>query len=137
MLLGSAIVICAAGIMFTSGQFENRPDLRGLQDTIGTIVIIVVVLSLLYYLLVIAVDLSSAGGQKSCVNFIVSKLGSRDKNAEIAKKIDLEGGQPRSKRLNSLSDSKFSPRLQIQLATLAFTNGGSRCTCGRKIGSKQ
>ena len=93
VLLGSAIVICAAGIMFTSGQFENRPDLRGLQDTIGTIVIIVVVLSLLYYLLVIAVELSSAGGQKSCVNSIVSKLGSRDKNAEIAKKIDLEGGE--------------------------------------------
>eukprot|EP00946_MAST-07B_sp_MAST-7B-sp1_P001358 g1358.t1 len=94
VLIGTAIVVCAAGIMFTSGRFENRPDLQWQQDLIGTAVVILVVVSLLYYLIIVFVELVGAGGQKALAKSIMSKLGRRDKNAEIAKKLDdkIEGG---------------------------------------------
>ena len=51
VMLGSAICVCATGIMFTSGNFEGRPDLQVQRDLIAFAIILVVIVSRTEYLL--------------------------------------------------------------------------------------
>ena len=51
VMLGSAICVCATGIMFTSGNFVGRPDLQVQRDLIAFAIILVVIVSRTEYLL--------------------------------------------------------------------------------------
>ena len=51
VMLGSAICVCATGIMFTSGNFVGRPDLQVQRDLIAIAIILVVIVSRTEYLL--------------------------------------------------------------------------------------
>lgn len=57
LLLGCAIVVCAAGIMFTSGHFLNRPDLEWQAITLQVTVLVTILFSLFYYGLVVIFEL--------------------------------------------------------------------------------
>ena len=46
MLLGAAILVCLAGIMFESGRFEGRPDLEYQRDIITYCTFLVIGFSL-------------------------------------------------------------------------------------------
>ena len=86
VLLGVAIVICAAGIMFTSGQFDSSDESSKVsQDVIGTVVVLLIAVSILYYLLVVFVEVMGGTG---CAKHLVGKLGRRDKAMEITKKLE-------------------------------------------------
>ena len=52
VLLGCAILVCLAGIMFESGKFTTSSEAAYQQDVVAIIAILVVVFSLVYYVLV-------------------------------------------------------------------------------------
>ncbi len=86
ILLGCAIVVCAAGIMFTTGKFDDDRQVWQ-QDLIGTVVVIIITLSLIYYFVVVIAELCGDEEQCGCVHFLVKCFGSQDKNAKLLEKV--------------------------------------------------
>jgi hypothetical protein len=77
LLLGCSIFICAAGIMFVSGQFDNRPDLAYQSVILQIAVLCVIVFSLVYYGMVVLFELFDTSNWKyfnKCMKFFASKL---------------------------------------------------------------
>ena len=84
VLLGCAIVVCASGIMFTTGQFDDaRTDTLWQRDLIGTVVMLIVGMSLLYYFIVVISELCSDEKGCGCINKLVKCFGRTDRNAKI------------------------------------------------------
>ena len=81
-MLGSAIFVCATGIMFTSGNFQNRPDLQWQSDLIAFLVIFAVCFSMLYLLAALMGEIFS-DGRNPCVNMLIA-LFSRTKDRLIS-----------------------------------------------------
>ena len=63
VMLGSAICVCSTGIMFTSGNFVDRPDLQ-LRDLITFAIIIIVIASLCYLTLALLAEIFGDGKSK-------------------------------------------------------------------------
>ena len=61
-MIGSAICVCATGIMFTSGNFQNRPDLEWQSSIISIMVIALVILSLCYLAIALVSEFTSGSG---------------------------------------------------------------------------
>jgi hypothetical protein len=58
-MIGSAICVCATGIMFTSGNFQNRPDLEWQSSIISVLVIALVIFSLCYLAIALMSEFTS------------------------------------------------------------------------------
>jgi len=57
VLLASSILICLGGVMFSSGRFDDRPDIVAQRDLISYLIIVTVVLTILYLILVVLVEI--------------------------------------------------------------------------------
>ena len=64
VMLGSAICVCSTGIMFTSGNFVDRPDLQLQRDLITFAIIIIVIASLCYLALALLAEIFGDGKSK-------------------------------------------------------------------------
>ena len=64
IMLGSAICVCSTGIMFTSGNFVDRPDLQLQRDLITFAIIIIVIASLCYLALALLAEIFGDGSSK-------------------------------------------------------------------------
>jgi len=58
VLLGSAIMLSLAGLMFASGRFEGRKDLVAQRDAITVIALLILIFSLIYYFFVFLSEFS-------------------------------------------------------------------------------
>jgi hypothetical protein len=87
ILLGSAIVVCAAGIMFTTGKFSAaRDDTLWQSDLIGTVVVLIVSLSMIYYLIVVIAELCGGSDKCGCIDRLLRCCGRQDRNAQLQQK---------------------------------------------------
>ena len=78
-MIGSSIIVCAAGIMFTSGQFTNRPDLEWQVICISVAVILVMILSLFY---LGAVFIAEVFAESRLVPCLLKCFGQKHKHVE-------------------------------------------------------
>jgi hypothetical protein len=129
ILLGSAIVVCASGIMFTTGQFsDERSDNLWQRDLIGTVVVIIVVLSMGYYLIVVISELCGDEDGCGCINMLVRFCGRQDRNAQLQQKqrdaIDDGDIEMNSNPLNNsgAADQKELERLKEEATQKDDTN---------------
>eukprot|EP00949_MAST-11_sp_MAST-11-sp1_P002633 g2633.t1 len=95
VMLGSAICICSAAVMFISGRFSERTDLEWQRTLITVLVMIVLIFSLLYYAVVFCAEICAERVECLCAPCIRCfssrfKLGLHDVNAEEEAADDIE-----------------------------------------------
>jgi len=82
VLLMCSIIISLAGLMLSSGRFDERPDLVAQRDFITYIAIIVLVFSILYYLLVFMAEFSPVA-----VGYFVKRFFTSEDAPDESKKV--------------------------------------------------
>ena len=76
-MIGSAICVCATGIMFTSGNFENREDLEWQASAISVMVIALVIISIFYLFLALFSEITAGSAAGVCLKKFQKTFGGR------------------------------------------------------------
>jgi len=109
-LLGCAILVCLAGIMFESGHFTGRDDLSWQRDLITYLTILVIFFSILYYVVVVVSEISGSGLARTCCPCFFSKRYKKDEHDRM-----FDDGEVAYEMNPMRSDTHLNDKLKEQV----------------------